>query len=406
MSPWNRLRHLAGRILAGDDGRVSSDEAIYLTDAAHRNHQPQLAKAPEIRKRYFGADLRRGRSDGRSDRKADGDASARPSRGWLARLGLGGHAAAGEPDYTRTKIVGTPYPPSKPKKKAGDRKAEAPQADVAERPAAPATAPQQAPEIKAPAPSPAGTLPGSAPAPARRAAAALPGMPQKPAPSRAQPASRKPSDDEMLENLFGTPEPVPPQKPVPVATARAPAPVVVKTVPKAPAPVATRKRKKMDRGDVTLAALGVTLGLTCALFPWYIFFNQEKFGVREFTFSGGNLGRATPSMAYVPQPVGKPFARSEMPKMELDFFPTATLPSDQERPRALPASEQPFPSDRVNFRLVHVANGRAMIEDSDGLWVVQRGSQLPDASRVAAIEQRDGRWVLVTTHDKIVELSD
>ncbi len=47
-----------------------------------------------------------------------------------------------------------------------------------------------------------------------------------------------------------------------------------------------------------------------------------------------------------------------------------------------------------------------MIEDSDGLWVVQRGSQLPDASRVAAIEQRDGRWVLVTTHDKVVELSD
>ena len=127
-------------------------------------------------------------------------------------------------------------------------------------------------------------------------------------------------------------------------------------------------------------------------------------------FSSGGYGDrswgATPSMAYVPQPVGKPFARSEMPKMELDFFPTATLPSDQERPRALPASEQPFPSDRVNFRLVHVANGRAMIEDSDGLWVVQRGSQLPDASRVAAIEQRDGRWVLVTTHDKIVELSD
>ena len=47
-----------------------------------------------------------------------------------------------------------------------------------------------------------------------------------------------------------------------------------------------------------------------------------------------------------------------------------------------------------------------MIEDSDGLWVVQRGSQLPDASRVAAIEQRKGRWVLVTSNDTVVELAD
>ena len=38
-----------------------------------------------------------------------------------------------------------------------------------------------------------------------------------------------------------------------------------------------------------------------------------------------------------------------------------------------------------------------MIEDDAGLWVVQPGSMLPDSSRVAAIEQRDGKWVLVTT---------
>src|SRR5690606_23837629 len=104
-----------------------------------------------------------------------------------------------------------------------------------------------------------------------------------------------------------------------------------------------------------------------------IFFNQEKFGVREFTFSGGGTASSTTGIPYMPQPVGKPFASAELPKMELDFFPTATLPSPQEPPRAVPASEQPFPADRVNFRLVHVANGRAMIEDGDGLWVVQRG---------------------------------
>ena len=68
--------------------------------------------------------------------------------------------------------------------------------------------------------------------------------------------------------------------------------------------------------------------------------------------------------------------------------------------------EQPFPPEINAFRLVHVANGRAMIADDSGLWVVQRGSRLPDNSRVAGIEQRDGKWVLVTSADKVIELSE
>ena len=160
----------------------------------------------------------------------------------------------------------------------------------------------------------------------------------------------------------------------------------------------------MDRGDVTVAALGVTLAAVCAVFPWYIFFNQEKFGVREFVFSGERSGRTASGLAYQPHPVGKPFASAEVPKMELDFFPTATLPAERGPGRAVPASEQPFPADLVAFRLVHVANGRAMIEDADGLWVVQRGSRLPDSSRVVSIEQRNGRWVLLTSQDRIVEI--
>lgn len=183
----------------------------------------------------------------------------------------------------------------------------------------------------------------------------------------------------------------------PPTAAPAPTPMV------APVRVVARKKKR-DRGDFVVAALGLTLGLTCALFPWYIFFNQEKFGVREFVFEG--RGSITPStqLAYQPPLIRQPFSTGEVPKMELDFFPTATLPSEDERVRAVPASEQPFPSDLVNFSLVHVANGRAMIRDADGLWVVQPGSRLPDASQVASIEQRGGNWVLVTTLDRVIEL--
>lgn len=171
-----------------------------------------------------------------------------------------------------------------------------------------------------------------------------------------------------------------------------------------PAPVRKPRRQKRDRSDFTLAALGITLGLTCALFPWYIFFNQDKFGVREFVFEGSREGRTPAELTYQPQLVGEHFTTGDLPRMDLDFLPTATLRNRDTPARAVPVAQQPFPSDLIRFRLVHVANGRAMIEDEDGLWVVQPGSRLPDASKVASIEQREGRWVLVTSLDRVVEL--
>jgi hypothetical protein len=47
-----------------------------------------------------------------------------------------------------------------------------------------------------------------------------------------------------------------------------------------------------------------------------------------------------------------------------------------------------------------------MIEDNSGLWVVQTGSTLPDSSRVKSIEQRAGKWVLVTNTDRVLEISN
>ena len=60
---------------------------------------------------------------------------------------------------------------------------------------------------------------------------------------------------------------------------------------KAARATAEQTAKRRDRrSDLTLAALGVTLGLICALFPWYIFFNPEEFGVRAMKFGGGGDG--------------------------------------------------------------------------------------------------------------------
>lgn len=164
-------------------------------------------------------------------------------------------------------------------------------------------------------------------------------------------------------------------------------------------------KKSGHRSDLVIAGLGVALGLVCALFPWYIFFNQEQFGVQAIRFGGrgGNVGRAT--MEAKSGGMGTPVAQ-EIPDNGLDLLSTGTLQSTPETPETSPSlDQQPFPTEAAKFRLVHIANGRAMMEDDAGLWIVQQGSILPDSSTVKSIEQRKGRWVLVTSTDRVMEIS-
>lgn len=165
--------------------------------------------------------------------------------------------------------------------------------------------------------------------------------------------------------------------------------------------------KKSDhRSDFIIAGLGVALGLVCALFPWYIFFNQDQFGVQAIRFGGrgDNAGRAT--VEAKPGATGTPVAAQETPDAALDLLSTGTLQLAPETPDTAPSlDQQPFPTEAAKFRLVHIVNGRAMMEDDAGLWIVQQGSILPDSSSVKSIEQRKGRWVLITSTDRVLEIS-
>lgn len=165
----------------------------------------------------------------------------------------------------------------------------------------------------------------------------------------------------------------------------------------------TAPPRKGRRSDILIALAGTGLGLGCALFPWYVFFNQEQFGVRALRFSReGEI--PPPTVTYQPPREMPPIDSTELPAAELDLFATGTLP-DAEKPAFLPPAAQPFPGD-AKFQVVHIANGRAMVADGEGMWVVQTGSTLPDASRVAAIEQRDGEWVLVTSGDRVLRAAN
>ncbi|AGB44464.1 hypothetical protein Mesau_02020 [Mesorhizobium australicum WSM2073] len=218
-------------------------------------------------------------------------------------------------------------------------------------------------------------LPRSEPLPARTAEPPVNSLPRVEAADMAQ-ASR----ESLIDGLFAASEwPQPPKPQFP----------------------RLGKKKADRRSDVVIAALGITLGLTCALFPWYIFFNQDQFGVQAIKFggTGTNSGRAGGGVV---AERSAPLTARDVPNADVDLLATGTVQDDS---KTQPPGEQPFPADIAKFRMVHVANGRAMIEDDTGLWMVQRGSTLPDSSKVSAIEQRNGKWVMLTSANRVIELS-
>ncbi|MCY1664724.1 flagellar protein [Rhizobium sp. SL86] len=172
-------------------------------------------------------------------------------------------------------------------------------------------------------------------------------------------------------------------------------------------PERTKKTRKGILGDRIVMGTGILLAAASAFFPWYVFFNEDKFGIRTVpldrtrdlpegppraVFSVSPLALVDDDDEHTPGPAPDP----------LDNLTTATVSSiGKENKDTDPGQiEQPFPGKNT-FRLMHVANGRALIEDSSGMYMVRIGSILPDNSRLATIEQREGRWVIVTSNGEI-----
>jgi len=163
-----------------------------------------------------------------------------------------------------------------------------------------------------------------------------------------------------------------------------------------------------SRIDRLLTMTGIAMAVAAAMFPWYVFLNAEKFGVRPADWTRTRdlpegPGREVFSVSPLAL-VDKDDAGEAQVPPPVDEIITATVPTlGRERPDA-PSRQisQPFPGQQ-GFRLLHVANGRALIESSTGMFLVRVGSILPDESRVATIERRDGKWAIVTSAGEIYE---
>ncbi|PZM12010.1 flagellar protein [Rhizobium tubonense] len=169
------------------------------------------------------------------------------------------------------------------------------------------------------------------------------------------------------------------------------------------APLKQSGRRKAAVADKALKATGLVLAGMSAFFPWYVFFNPDKFGIhvsenartRDLpNWPARNVFSVSPLAMVNKNPAPQP---AEAP----DQLTTATVSNlGRIDPDGQPAEAQPFPGKSA-FHLLHVANGRALIEDISGMYVVRVGSVLPDNSRLATLEQRDGKWVIVTSTGEV-----
>ncbi len=168
-------------------------------------------------------------------------------------------------------------------------------------------------------------------------------------------------------------------------------------------------RRSYSLGDAILIGMGIGLTAASATFPWYVFYNQEKFGLGQIAFDNDAAGSDLTGPFYTPrvQWTPKPLTSDEIASLPIDFAPTGTVGSIKTPPPLTDqeGATQAFPATVPNFSLIHVANGRAMIQSDNGLFVVERGSVLPDNSRVVAIEFDGAKWVLRTSDNAVVEMT-
>jgi hypothetical protein len=164
-------------------------------------------------------------------------------------------------------------------------------------------------------------------------------------------------------------------------------------------------RRSMSKVDRALAITGFLMALAAASFPWYVFFNEDKFKVEV---AEGPRTRDLPETPPRQVLSVSPLAMTDNDNIappssklpDADPLQTASVPKVAP-PDNSAGLNQPFPV-RSSFQLLHVANGQALIEDLHGVYMVRVGSVLPDNSRLASLEQREGRWVLITSNGDVI----
>ena len=168
-----------------------------------------------------------------------------------------------------------------------------------------------------------------------------------------------------------------------------------------PVPPLPPRRRGFWTADRVIGWSGAALALIAAFFPWYVFFNEDKFGIeyiRQIASRDLPEWAGRPVVNASPSGIGDRDRNAALPRPE-DQIITGTVPADdpaEERAEEASIPAQPFPAAPRTFRLLQVVKDKALIEDRTGIYVVRTGDTLPDLSKVSSLERRDGQWVIVT----------
>lgn len=177
---------------------------------------------------------------------------------------------------------------------------------------------------------------------------------------------------------------------------------------------AKKRKKELLNFDILLTIAGLGLAASSAFLPWYVLLNQEKFTVQRFAYTQESQGsNGWPGRMFVNEKntalQGMGNTDRSMLELEPDMLTTASIEEQEEpEPTKEPSAEQtsniaqPFPAQR-SFKLIHVADNRALIQDMSGLYVVKVGSVLPDNSTLSKLELTENGWLMITSDGEIFQ---
>jgi hypothetical protein len=168
------------------------------------------------------------------------------------------------------------------------------------------------------------------------------------------------------------------------------------------------KKRSIRDFDRMLTGGMIIVAATAAALPWYVFFNPEKFGISGNGWEAlkhvpqRNGGGVTAIVPHVDEGLTSD-GRKDATKADIDALTTATVQTTgQGQNSNTDGKFQPFPGG-TRFKLLHVSNGRALIEDKSGMFLVQIGSVLPDESRLLSMTNVEGKWQIVTSAGELYQ---
>lgn len=161
------------------------------------------------------------------------------------------------------------------------------------------------------------------------------------------------------------------------------------------------------RFDGYLKGAGIVLATVCFVLPFVMYYDVLE--ARSTPIATGKVVRDPlnrTNQKVVRSTHGKPgSSMQDKPAEALDPMTTATTTEQTEDrlARIEEASKQPLPGKPV-FLVREVVGGLVMIEDETGYWFVEKGSVLPDGSKLVAIERSNeqGSWQIKTSDGDVI----